>query len=154
MQTTNGFTKDNWKERVSPRLSPFIIVDMQQEFPSRKDEDGRPLLRTAEQIGKVATMARKVGVPVIYTRQTNLPGALTDVPFFRVRWGLRTHCLKSSWGWEIIDELAPQPGDLVVDKHRSSAFVGTDLQLLLQSLGIWSLVLSGTSTKDSFCTLR
>jgi ureidoacrylate peracid hydrolase len=47
---------------------------------------------------------------------------------------------------EIYDELKPQPGDLVVAKPRYSAFYGTDLEAILRSKGIDTLIISGTVT--------
>jgi nicotinamidase-related amidase len=50
-------------------------------------------------------------------------------------------------GHEFVDELTPGPGELVVRKHRSSAFWGTDLQMLLHSNGIKTVVVSGCTTE-------
>ena len=55
-------------------------------------------------------------------------------------------CLEGTWGAEISNEVAPLPARLVVTKHRSSAFRGTDLDLLLRSRGIETVVVIGEQT--------
>jgi ureidoacrylate peracid hydrolase len=48
--------------------------------------------------------------------------------------------------WEIIDELKPQPGDFIVDKHRYSGFVGTDLDTVLRTYNVKYLLFIGLAT--------
>lgn len=51
-----------------------------------------------------------------------------------------------TWGAEIIDELKPQKGDVVIKKQRYDGFVGTNLDIILRSLGIKYLVFIGIAT--------
>jgi ureidoacrylate peracid hydrolase len=53
-----------------------------------------------------------------------------------------------TWGAEFAPEVAPQADDLVVTKHRYSAFFATDLDMLLRARGIRTIVLSGTATNN------
>ena len=55
------------------------------------------------------------------------------------------------WGAETVEEIAPQPGDVVVKKHRVSGFIHTSLDQVLRSNGIQSVVVTGTAT--SGCVL-
>ena len=54
--------------------------------------------------------------------------------------------IAGSWDAEIVAELAPQPGDVVIDKSRPSAFYGTQLEPVLTSLGVRNLVMAGVTT--------
>jgi ureidoacrylate peracid hydrolase len=51
-----------------------------------------------------------------------------------------------TWGWQIVDELNPQPGDIVVNKNRHSGFVNTDLDAILRTNNIKYLVVTGVAT--------
>jgi nicotinamidase-related amidase len=51
-----------------------------------------------------------------------------------------------SAGTEVHADLTPKPGDIVVTKHRVSAFAGTDLDMILRASGIDTLILSGIAT--------
>jgi len=55
-------------------------------------------------------------------------------------------CIADTWNTEILPELAPQPGDRVVAKHRFSGFFETNLDALLRELDVASLVFTGCTT--------
>ena len=57
------------------------------------------------------------------------------------------YTIPGTWGQQLVDKLCPQPGDAKVDKHRSSAFVGTALDLILRSNGIRTVVVCGVITQ-------
>jgi ureidoacrylate peracid hydrolase len=90
--------------------------------------------------------AHAAGVPVIFTRMVNDAG--TESPAYRGRRLVTTGtpvCRAGSWGAELW-QVVPSRSDLVIDKHRHSAFHGTDLDLRLRSLGKQSVVLTGVNT--------
>jgi nicotinamidase-related amidase len=99
--------------------------------------------------------ARAVGIPVVHVRaEYNSPGT----PYLsqawleqaRRRWSGRyvevPMCVPGSWGAEICPEVQPVEGEPVVVKHRFSAFAGTELDLLLRSRRIQTLVVAGVVT--------
>lgn len=68
-------------------------------------------------------------------------------------------CVPGTKGWETVEELKPQAGDLVVYKQRFSAFFATPLDLILRGLGVKRVFIAGTqypncvraSAVDSLC---
>jgi nicotinamidase-related amidase len=102
--------------------------------------------------------AREASLLVIHVQNTTLPGRMSDSPA-QLRFNLRMHAgdrhddvplrysVEGTPGHEFIEELTPDPGEPVVRKHRSSAFWGTNLDLLLRSNGIRTVVIGGGTTE-------
>lgn len=115
-----------------------IVVDMQNDFVK---EGGKLRVPTAEAtigpIRRLLEKARAAGVRVFYTQDTHYDGD----PEFEI-WG--EHVKYGAWGWQIVDELKPQPGDIVVQKTRYDGFYGTPLDDLLRVYGIEYVVIVGT----------
>jgi nicotinamidase-related amidase len=151
-------------ELVDARHTALIVVDMQNDFCKSGwafDRLGIDLSMYPPMISRLAGLlggARAAGVPVIYILMTALPGRRSDSPA-QLRFNMRLHLpshspgepllytLEGTPGQEIIAELTPQPGDLLVRKYRSSAFWGTNLDLLLRSNRIETVVVSGCTTE-------
>jgi len=126
------------KVEVNPKTAALLIVDMQNDFVK---EGGKLVVPTAKDtvpaIRKLLDLARQSGMMVAYTQDTHLP----NDPEFPI-WG--EHCLIGTWGWEIIDELKPQPNELVVQKRRYDGFYGTTLEHDLRVAGVDTLIVTGT----------
>ena len=54
------------------------------------------------------------------------------------------YCVPGTEGYELVDGLKPEKGDLIIQKYRNSAFFGTQLDMVLRRMGVKTLVLSGT----------
>jgi len=128
------------REVVLPALSTaLIIVDMQNDFV----KDGGNLRVESAQatvpvIGRLREAASEAGARIAYTQDTAMEGD----PEFDI-WP--KHCLQGTWGWRIIDELEPAPGDLVCRKNRYDAFYDTWLDHFLSH--VWkvaNVVIVGT----------
>ncbi len=123
---------------LSPSRTALLIVDMQNDFVK---EGGKLVVPTAAAtvpaIQELLQRGRAAGVTVAYTQDSHLPGD----PEFPI-WG--EHCLVGTWGWEVVEELAPRPGDLVYQKRRYDGFYGTTLEHDLRVRGIDTLVVVGT----------
>jgi nicotinamidase-related amidase len=108
-------------------------------------------------IARFLEVARERKVRVMYTQYTNLPdcATFTDV---RVRdnyevlsdparkWTLESS-LRGTWGCETVKELAGRPGEIVIDKYRVDAFIGTPLEYLLRLHGIRAIIHTGIATE-------
>jgi len=120
------------------RETAVIVVDMQNDFVK---PEGRLYVPTAqatvEPIRRLLERARKAGARVFYTQDTHYEGD----PEFDI-WG--EHTRYDTWGWRIIDELKPQPGDVVIQKTRYDGFYGTPLDDLLRIYGVRYTVIVGT----------
>ncbi len=119
-------------------MTVLLVIDMQNDFCKR--EGALFLERSeglAEKIAEVVSSAKKAGFRVVYTQDWHRE----DDSEFEL-WP--KHCVENSWGAEIVEEL-PEP-DFYVKKRRYSAFLMTDLPLLLNELGERELLLAGVAT--------
>ena len=145
-------------DRISPARTALIVVDMQNDFCApggRADLKGRDIGIVARILPTVAGLlaeARTAGCRVVYLQNTTeADGSLTS-PADRLRraaeWGPDDPfpTVRGSWGHRILDEIAPQPGDHVIEKVRQSGFVATRLDLLLRAQAIRTLLFTGVAT--------
>ncbi len=151
-------------ELVNRKHTALIVVDMQNDFCKAGwafDQPGIDLSMYPSMLPRLSRLlaaARDIGVPVIYIQMTVLPGRISESPA-QIRFNMRLHLashgatqpllytIEGTPGQEIIAELAPEPGDLVVRKYRSSGFWGTNLDMLLRSNGIESVIVTGCTTE-------
>nr|MDO8076016.1 cysteine hydrolase [Candidatus Freyarchaeota archaeon] len=124
-----------------------LVIDMQNDFASREKntpERWEQIKKIIPNIEKILRQARSNGIPVIYTKETHRPSG--------VDYGIELdfeepNCIEGTPGAEIITELAPLEKDYIVtNKRRYSAFMGTDLEILLRGLRIENLILTGAFT--------
>ncbi|HKV44875.1 MAG TPA: isochorismatase family cysteine hydrolase [bacterium] len=132
--------------QVGRRDTALIVVDMQNDFV---DVNGRLCVAaaaaTVPAIRRLRAVARAHGLPVIYTQDWHG----VDDPEFAL-WG--PHAVAGTWGAEIVPELAPDPGDLVIRKLRYDAFYRTPLEDELRRRQIETLIITGTVS--NICVLH
>jgi nicotinamidase-related amidase len=148
---------DRLDEIVATDHTALLIVDMQNDFASstghfaRYGRDVTRIQAIVPRISRLIALARRAGVSIIYTRQTTAPAQGSDSPawlYFKTRDGKSPdYTITGSWGAEFVPELAPGRDVAVVEKHRPSAFLGTDLDHLLRQRRIETIVVAGCLTQ-------
>lgn len=152
-------------ELVDPASTALVIIDMQNDCCSeggsghRAGADLSMYREIVPRIARFAEACRTASVPVIHVRILTLPDGASDSPAW-IRLRLRANAnydpsnegvweftLEGTWGAEFVPELQPQAGEPVVTKFRSSAFHETNLDLLLRSNGIKSVMVTGCTTE-------
>jgi nicotinamidase-related amidase len=124
--------------RVDPSRTALIIGDMQNDFVK---EGGTLVVPDAEgtipAIRNLLDMARESGMRVVFIQDTHRAGD----PEWEI-WG--EHCREESWGWQVVDELAPREEEATIRKPRYDAFYGTQLEHMLRLWGVDTLIICGT----------
>jgi nicotinamidase-related amidase len=150
-------------ELADPANTALVVIDMQNDFcsPGGASDRGRTSLSMYPEVIRrtagVIRAARARGVPVIFIQMLALPHGESDSPAWI---GLRmratppgqaadawTFTITGTWRAQFVPDLQPANGETVVTKYRSSAFQGTNLDLILRSNGVQSLVVTGCTTE-------
>ncbi|MFI5909129.1 cysteine hydrolase family protein [Dactylosporangium sp. NPDC051541] len=146
-----------------PDSTALLVIDMQRDFlePGGFGEtlgnDVEQLRRTIAPTAALLTACRAAGLPIIHTREGHLPD-LSDCPPAKLNRGdpsmrigapgpMGRILIRGERGHDIIDELAPAPGETVIDKPGKGAFYATGLGDLLAANNVRSLVVTGVTTE-------
>jgi len=142
-------------QKISPAHTAVVVIDMQNDFCDEKGfvatRRGTDLTDTRAIIPKLVELldtARKVKAKVVLvhmsTSDDDLTGPIMD-RLKRVNASERT-CPEGSWGAELIPEIVLEEDDIMVYKNRYSAFIKSDLDKRLKSMGIKTLIMTGVAT--------
>jgi ureidoacrylate peracid hydrolase len=147
---------------LDPSRLALIVVDMQNDFVDDEGFFAKAVggtNRIKQIIPAVHTLvehARHAGILVVWLRFTSLAHGSSDSAAYPLRRIVKQspHLSPSdvvfarhgTWGWEICSSLIPESGDVVIDKLRSSGFLGTSLDLILHANDIESVAICGEST--------
>lgn len=147
-------------EKVAAEHTALLIIDMCNDFihpegktAVRAGRNTGPALATVPAIQRLREAARDAGVLTVFVQHTTLLDHASDSgPWLEARsrasYSVEDICLEDTWGQSILDELAPSDAEFVVQKHRYSGFAGTNLDLILRSRQIKTVVCTGVSTNS------
>jgi ureidoacrylate peracid hydrolase len=147
----------------------MLVVDMQNDFGARGGMFDRAgidisvIRRAIEPTARVLEVVRQTGMPVVYLKmgfQPDLsdlgpPGSPSRERHLSWSVGEKVTApngrpsrilIRDTWNTDVLDEVKPQPEDLVVYKNRFSGFFGTELDAVLRSRAVSSLIVTGCTT--------
>lgn len=141
----------------------LIVIDMQRDFllPGGFGEslgnDVGQLLKVVPPLAALIAAAREAGILVIHTREGHVPD-LSDCPPAKLSRGAPSKrigdpgkygriLVRGEYGHDIVDELSPIDGEVVIDKPGKGAFYATELQDVLARAGVTQLLVTGVTTE-------
>ncbi|WP_153461703.1 MULTISPECIES: cysteine hydrolase family protein [Sediminibacillus] len=134
---------------MSIEESALVLIDLQKEGNFGLERMDKAIRNTQE----VIQACRENGIPIIYTRQINRADGIglsrqeplkeDGTPFFYA---------SNTENIEIVEEVKPLETDIVIDKHRWSAFFDTNLDIILRSMGVKNLIVGGVVTDGCLLT--
>jgi ureidoacrylate peracid hydrolase len=154
---------------IDTAKTAVIVVDMQNDFGAtggmldRAGIDLSPIHRAIAPTAQVLSAARKASISIVYLKMgfradlsdagpPDSPNRIKHLPLavgesIRTPSGAESRILiRDTWNTDILEELTPQPGDIVLYKTRFSGFYKTDLDSVLQKLGVKYLIIMGCTT--------
>ena len=152
---------DTLESKTRPAHTALIVVDVQNDFCAvggMMEKEGFDLTAVqamADRLPSLIKTARAAGVLIIFVKNVYTSDGnvyLSDSWLEQARraregsYTRRDVCREGSWEGDFFGDVRPEPGDAVVTKHRFSAFRDTDLDLILRSHGIRTLVMTGVAS--------
>lgn len=148
---------------IAAGATALVVIDMQRDFllPGGFGEslgnDVSLLQKVVEPLSHLIDAARKAGILVVHTREGHRPD-LSDCPPAKLQRGSPSQrigdlgafgriLIQGEYGHDIVDELAPIAGEVVIDKPGKGAFYATELQTVLADAGITQLLVTGVTTE-------
>jgi ureidoacrylate peracid hydrolase len=154
---------------IDPARTAVIVVDMQNDFAAkggmfdRAGVDISGAQKAIAPIAKVLAAARQAGLKVIYLKMgyrpdlsdLGTPDSVNRTRHLRFGVGQKIRApdgresrvlIRDTWDTDIVSELKPESGDIVIYKTRFSGFYQTDLDAMLKKLGIEYLIVTGVTT--------
>jgi len=154
---------------INPAQSAVVVVDMQNDFGSEGGMfalagiDVSGIRKTIAPTARVLAAARRAGVTVVYLKMGFRPDLSDaggpDAPNWLKHRPLSAGeavtapdgtasriLIRDTWNTAIVPELAPEPGDVVLYKHRYSGFYGTDLDNVFKTRFTKNLIFTGCTT--------
>jgi nicotinamidase-related amidase len=141
---------------IDPKTTALLLIEYQNDFTTEGGalHNGvKAVMESTNMLAntqRVASEARAAGVTVMFAPISFARGyrEITSEPYGILKGVVETNAfVRGSWGAEIVDSLTPQPGDIVIEGKRGlDPFASTNLDFILRSLGIKTLVVAGFLT--------
>jgi ureidoacrylate peracid hydrolase len=141
----------SFEERIDPGHGMLLVVDMQNDFchpegaAGKRGRDMNFVQSMIPRLVRLVKKAREHDFPICFVRTSGNQWTNSAV-WTEFKNTQLLACAEGSWGAEFHAGLEPQPGEMIVTKHRYSAFIGTDLDMLLRARGVKSLLVTGVGT--------
>jgi ureidoacrylate peracid hydrolase len=141
------------KEQIKSGKTALIVVDVQNDFCHQEGAFGKRgvdlshMERPSDKLVQFIDQCRQFNVPVIFVRTIHSKWTDSDSWIGRLEGAGKEMliCRPDTWGAEFF-KVKPLDTDFIVTKHRFSGFVGTELNLVLRSRGIETLLMTGFTT--------
>lgn len=143
------------QEKVHAKYAALLVVDVQNDFChkegflAKQGWDVSPMHQMIPKLIHLLSEARKANLTLFFIQHMSSESTLSPVSrelmlraFHQTS---QAPCQEGSWGAEFY-KVAPLPSEHIVIKYRYSAFAGTSLDLILRSMGIKSLIITGVAT--------
>jgi len=148
------------EELVLPRHTALVVVDAQNDafspggcFDQLDSSNIETMKSSIDHLVGLLAAARQAKIMVIYTQATNYPNYIfksgpdlaRKIEYLDPDSSLI--CVEGTWGHQIVDKVKPLPNEIIIKKHRHSSFMGTELDMLLRSNGIKTVIVTGGTTE-------
>jgi len=127
----------------------LLVIDMQNDFCSlegnmaKMGKDIRYIQQMIPNLSKLLGICRSSGMRIIFTKMVH--SAWTDSPVWVAKLNSK-NARHGTWGCEFYSGLEPHEEEWVVEKHRYSAFLNTDLDTVLRAQGIDTIIVTGVNS--------
>jgi nicotinamidase-related amidase len=143
-------------EVLDPARAVLVVIDVQNDAMRREGKlalagnNVDDMVAVLPRIAAFAEEARALAIPIIHVQMIHKVHSLAQSgPHLRTMdtiSAIEDAFLEGTWGAELCEEVAPLEGEPIVVKHRSSAFRGTDLDMILRATGRETVVVVGEQT--------
>ncbi|MGM4903434.1 isochorismatase family protein [Tardiphaga sp. 866_E4_N2_1] len=146
MSELEVYKRQGWGNRIGFGRSPaLLIIDFVNSFADPDQFGGGNINAAIDQTAILLTHARKAGIPIAYTRIVYAVDGSDAGIFCRKAPSLRS-LTENALGSQVVPQLAPQPGELIIRKNQASAFFETNLRSWLTLHCVDTLLVTGATT--------
>jgi len=127
----------------------LLVIDMQNDFCSLEGNmakigrDVTLIQKMIPYLSRLLEICRSSGIRIVFTKMVH--SVWTDSPTWIAKLNSK-NVRKGTWGCEFYKGFEPREADWVVEKHRYSAFINTDLNAVLRAQGIDTIIVTGVNS--------